>query len=160
MPKIEKKAAVFVIKFFLNDIVQIYDKKLVKLYRYCGTHIYLEFIRFFRESASFLSLKHTFGPHELSSKIPRTYLLKCHALTLKCIYPQHSPMAWLTRRIHQIFSRISISESTNFLTNICYDLFFNKQTETIRNLAPFSTAKTEKNSWKKLVKASDEFVVI
>ena len=38
--------------------------------------------------------------------------------------------------------------------------FFNKQTETIRNLVPFSTAKTEKNWWEKLVKASDEFVVI
>ena len=115
MPKVEREAVIFAIKFFLNDIAQIYDKKLVKLYRYCGTQIYLEFIRFFRESASFLSLKHTFGPHELSSKIPRTYLLKCHALTLKCIYPQHYPMACLTRRIHQMFSRISISEATNFL---------------------------------------------
>ena len=50
-------------------------------------------------------------------------------------------------------------ESTNFLTNICYDLLFNKLTETIRNSAYFSTAKTVKNSLKKLVKSSDEFVV-
>ena len=73
MPKIEKEAAIFTIKVFLNDIAQIYDKKLVKLYRYCGTQIYLEFIRFFRESASFLSLKHTFGPQSF----PQKY----HALT-------------------------------------------------------------------------------
>ena len=45
-----------------------------------------------------------------------------------------------------------------FSLNICYDLFFNWQTGKkncfgpIRNLFSFSTAQTEKNSLKKLVK--------
>ena len=46
------------------------------------------------------------------------------------------------------------SESRIFLTNIYYDFFFNWQTEKqncfepIRILLSFSTAQTEKNSWK------------
>ena len=48
--------------------------------------------------------------------------------------------------------------------NIHYDLFFNWQTEKKKNLfwinkmflLPFSTAQTEKNPRKKLVKKSDE----
>ena len=50
-----------------------------------------------------------------------------------------------------------------FLTNIYYNFFLNQPTEKkcsvpIRNLLSFSTAQIEKNSWKKLVKTSDEFV--
>ena len=69
---------------------------------------------------------------------------------------------------HQTVLPTSNSESTNFLTNICYGFRFSWQTEKklcfgpTRKLFSFSTAPTEKNSWKnsrnKLVKTSDEFV--
>jgi hypothetical protein len=56
------------------------------------------------------------------------------------------------------------SESTNFLTNIYRDFFFNWQTEKkacfgpIRSLFSFSTTQTLKKLWKKSVKTSHEFV--
>ena len=61
----------------------------------------------------------------------------------------------ILERVYQIVSPISNSESTNFSTNISYDFFFNYQTEKkncfepIRILFRFSTAQTEKDSWKK-----------
>ena len=41
----------------------------------------------------------------------------------------HLNQKTMIQRIHQIVSPISNSESTIFLTNICYDFFFNWQTE-------------------------------
>ena len=67
--------------------------------------------------------------------------------------------------VHQIISPISNSESTNFLTNICYDFFLKWQTEKklcfgpTKKLFSFSTAQTKKNSSKKNVKRSYEFVI-
>ena len=55
-------------------------------------------------------------------------------------------------RIHQIVSPISNSESTNFSTGKLRKTCFGP----IRSF--LSPAKTEKNSWNKLVKTSDEFV--
>ena len=54
--------------------------------------------------------------------------------------------------VHQIVSPMSNSESTNLLTNICYDFLLKWQTEKklcfgrTKNLFSFSTAQTEKNS--------------
>jgi hypothetical protein len=51
-----------------------------------------------------------------------------------------------------------------FLTNVCYDFFFKWQTEkknlfkNNKKFVSFFTAQTQKNSRKKLVKPSDEFV--
>ena len=73
-------------------------------------------------------------------------------------------------RAHQIVSPILNSESTSFLTNICYDFFFNYQTKkknlllTNKKLFNFSTPQHVKVWWTKLGKqigkTSDEFVKI
>ena len=63
-------------------------------------------------------------------------------------------------RIHQIVSPIFNSESTNFFNKfiMIFQIFFKWQTEKKPCLFSFSIAHTEKNSQKKLVKISDEFV--
>ena len=66
--------------------------------------------------------------------------------------------------VHQIVSPISNSESTNFFNK--YLLWFpfkmanweKTLSATDKKIFSFSTLQTEKNSWNKLVKTSDEFV--
>ena len=60
--------------------------------------------------------------------------------------------------VHQILSPISNSESTNFFKRIFIKISFstckmrkkNPSFEAIKSLFSFSTAQTEKNSWKKI----------
>ena len=60
--------------------------------------------------------------------------------------------------VHQIVSPISNSGSTNFFNEYLLWLFFNGKLRRTKNLFCFSSVQTEKNSWNKLVKTSDEFV--
>jgi phosphomannomutase len=53
------------------------------------------------------------------------------------------------------------SGSSDSFTNLEFQIFFNWQKSCLgllRSLFSFSTRQTKKNSWKKLVKTSDEFV--
>jgi hypothetical protein len=106
-------------------------------------------------------LKHTFGQHELSSKISRNYL----AFKMPCTYLEmHLPSTFHSGMTYK-------KNSSDVVTNLefrIYDFFseyllwfiFQQANWDHKKFGFFFNNQTDKNSWKKLVKASDKFLVI